>query len=382
MPEATPFPFDRLPRVTRSEARALRRCARRLPIAQLAEAAASASEWLGTSPSFEPLPIEAWAPGTLAAVLIDPLCAVIAEPASPLGARIAIEIEPRVAAAIVERVLGGGDDAPPHPGALTEAERGVLAYAIARALGPAAAGALRIATVVTTPEAVLLALGDRGGVCWPLRARLAGHAGIVRVWIPDAFLARTELASAPAPHAAALGALDATIVIEGGRASLGARDVVGLAEGDVVILDDASAVPSASGLAGEVIARVRRGATRWRCVLEGAGGDATRVVVRAIEPHPPVGRRREEEIEMAQEEGGATSRMLEAVGDAPVELVVELARFEMPLAEIAALRPGEVLATGRALGERVVLRAGERTIALGELVEIEGEIGVRVLSLG
>ncbi|AKF10679.1 FliM/FliN family flagellar motor switch protein [Sandaracinus amylolyticus] len=381
MPEATPFPFDRLPRVTRAEARLLRRCARRLPLAQLGDAARSASEWLGATPAFDPLPIEPWAPGTLAAHLVDPLCAVIAEPAAPLGARIAIDVEPRLAAVVVERVLGAGDDAPLHPGALTEAERGVLAYAIARALGPAAGGALRIATVVTTPEAVLLALGDRGGACWPLRASLGAHAGIVRVWIPEALLARSA-ETTHAPHAAALGGLAATIVIGGGRASLGARDVVGLAEGDVVILDDASATPSASGLAGEVIARVRRGATRWRCALEGAGGDATRIVVRAIEPRPPVVRRREEEVEMAQEESGATARMLEAVGDAPVELVVELARFEMPLAELAALRPGEVLATGRALGERVVLRAGERTIALGELVEIEGEIGVRVLALG
>lgn len=76
-----------------------------------------------------------------------------------------------------------------------------------------------------------------------------------------------------------------------------------------------------------------------------------------------------------------TDALLRAAGDAPIDVVVELARVTMPLAELAALRPGEVLATGRALGERVTLRAGDRTIALGELVDVDGEIGVRILSL-
>lgn len=82
---------------------------------------------------------------------------------------------------------------------------------------------------------------------------------------------------------------------------------------------------------------------------------------------------------MSEDAGRAGARLLETAGDVPVELVVELARFELPLAELAGLAPGEVLATGRALGERVLLRAGERVVAVGELVEVEGEIGVRVL---
>ena len=83
-----------------------------------------------------------------------------------------------------------------------------------------------------------------------------------------------------------------------------------------------------------------------------------------------------------EDEKQRAEALVRAAGDAPIDLVVELARIRIPLAELAALRPGEVLATGRALGERVTLRAGDRAIALGELVEIEGEIGVRVLSLG
>ena len=66
-------------------------------------------------------------------------------------------------------------------------------------------------------------------------------------------------------------------------------------------------------------------------------------------------------------------------GDAPIELCLELARFTLPLDELGALRPGEVLATGRPVGARVALSAGGRTVARGELCEVDGEIGVRIL---
>ena len=67
--------------------------------------------------------------------------------------------------------------------------------------------------------------------------------------------------------------------------------------------------------------------------------------------------------------------------DAPIELCLELARFTLPLGEISALRAGEVLCTGKAIGERVTLRAAGQPFAYGELVEVEGEVGVRITEL-
>lgn len=72
---------------------------------------------------------------------------------------------------------------------------------------------------------------------------------------------------------------------------------------------------------------------------------------------------------------------LATVGDAPIELSIEVARFAMTLDELARLRPGEVLASGQALGEKVTLRAGDRAIARGELVQVDGEIGIRITAL-
>lgn len=67
------------------------------------------------------------------------------------------------------------------------------------------------------------------------------------------------------------------------------------------------------------------------------------------------------------------------VKDAPIELCVELVRFTMRLEDLLGLRVGEVLETGRAVGEHVVLTANGRAVARGELVDIEGDIGVRIV---
>jgi len=45
----------------------------------------------------------------------------------------------------------------------------------------------------------------------------------------------------------------------------------------------------------------------------------------------------------------------------------------------AAIGRGDVIALGRRVGEAVVLRVGGVPVARGELVEIEGEVGVRII---
>lgn len=73
---------------------------------------------------------------------------------------------------------------------------------------------------------------------------------------------------------------------------------------------------------------------------------------------------------------------LTRLADAPIELHVELARVTLPLETLASLRVGQVLETGRAIGERVRLCAGSQVVAEGELVRVDGEIGVRLTRVG
>lgn len=67
--------------------------------------------------------------------------------------------------------------------------------------------------------------------------------------------------------------------------------------------------------------------------------------------------------------------------DLKLELAVELGRLQLSAAQLLALEPGDVLALDRPLRAAVDLRVGDRTIARGELCDVEGEAGVRLLEV-
>lgn len=73
--------------------------------------------------------------------------------------------------------------------------------------------------------------------------------------------------------------------------------------------------------------------------------------------------------------------MTERQAELPITLEVELARVEISLGDLARLEPGSALPLALDRRGLVTLRAGERAIARGELVEIDGAVGVRILSL-
>ena len=67
--------------------------------------------------------------------------------------------------------------------------------------------------------------------------------------------------------------------------------------------------------------------------------------------------------------------------DVTVAMVVELGRVMVSAADVMGLRPGQVIELSRAPGEPVDLVVDGKRIGKGELVEIDGELGVRILSL-
>jgi hypothetical protein len=68
----------------------------------------------------------------------------------------------------------------------------------------------------------------------------------------------------------------------------------------------------------------------------------------------------------------------EVVLDAPLVVRVEVGAVTLSAAEWAALAPGDVVALGRRLHEPVLLRVAGAEMARGELVDIDGELGVRI----
>jgi type III secretion system YscQ/HrcQ family protein len=91
----------------------------------------------------------------------------------------------------------------------------------------------------------------------------------------------------------------------------------------------------------------------------------------------------EAEAEPSNEEqaeaGDGEKSMKEVAEDVPVVARVEIGSVEMSAAAWAGLRPGDAITTGRRVGSTVSLRVSGVEVARGELVQIDGEIGVRIL---
>ncbi len=65
----------------------------------------------------------------------------------------------------------------------------------------------------------------------------------------------------------------------------------------------------------------------------------------------------------------------------PVTLTVEIGKIGLPLSRVADLKQGDVLELGRHAREPVELTSGGKLVARGELVQIDTELGVRILSV-
>ncbi len=65
----------------------------------------------------------------------------------------------------------------------------------------------------------------------------------------------------------------------------------------------------------------------------------------------------------------------------PVDVEIELTRLTMSLSELAGLKAGALLPLRINASEPVLLRVGDRAVARAELVDIEGEVGARILCL-
>ncbi|NPC87291.1 YscQ/HrcQ family type III secretion apparatus protein, partial [Pyxidicoccus fallax] len=69
------------------------------------------------------------------------------------------------------------------------------------------------------------------------------------------------------------------------------------------------------------------------------------------------------------------------LGDVPLQIAVELARVPVTAQQVVGMRAGQVLELNRGPGEPVELSVNGKVVARGELVEIEGQLGVRIITL-
>jgi type III secretion system YscQ/HrcQ family protein len=304
--------------------------------------------------------------------------------------RVLVELEGALAASLCARALGHA--AP----AVTDASR-PPAPPIAGASGAIVHAALRRATrgepvrVLSAGPGAALArdlLSATSGVTAWLAVSVDGAAFAARVTVAGGLAADAADASSGL-DLASLGDLPLALSVVATQTTLARRELDEIARGDVLVLD-ANALSWSGGPGGGPEGRVALVAPRSErgafCDLAAEG----RLVLRGgLAQHPWTARafdgmRSEDETAMAETSSttqtSLSSSASTALEDAPVVVRVELGVVEMTARAWSELSPGDVLTLGRRAGEPVVLRAAGVEIARGELVQVDGEIGVRIVA--
>ncbi len=80
----------------------------------------------------------------------------------------------------------------------------------------------------------------------------------------------------------------------------------------------------------------------------------------------------------------STSMKTQAAGltnDLPVQLVAVMGKKNITVGELLALKKGEIVELNRFPNEAVDLVANGRLMAKGELVEVDGKLGIRIIKI-
>lgn len=366
MADVLPFPFDRLTQIPASALGPLRAVARagRAPAGWGAALDALRSV-LGTDVHVGVVDV-AWVEPRALPELPASLAALRVELASGV---VVAELEPTAAVALVDAALGAetNDDAAAFR-SLCAPELGVLAYLAARFVLAARPQGGRVLGWTTDPRALALPLAAEPHVAIRLDLVVAGRVLGARLWLParGAHLPAAE----PDPHAFA--DLPVRLRVEVGAVELSAADVAALHVGDVVLLDEALARPEGGALRGQGRVRVVGARAPWFSV---AIADARSVRIESLltdKEMVPMGH---------NDKSTGPAGLGPLAAEIPVEMVVELGRATLTVGTLSSLAPGEVIVLDRAPGDPVALTAGDRVLAHGELVVVEGQVGVRILDV-
>jgi type III secretion system YscQ/HrcQ family protein len=272
----------------------------------------------------------------------------------PGGAHLALHPEPELARQLVARVLGR--DAP-----LTT----VSAELDAPLRGALAAIAIEAARRTQAAEPLRLAEHEAPGtpaVRVDATVVVAGKPYSARAWVT----LPASLAREPEPGLAQLAHVPVAIPLVIAVATADPAEISRLAPGDA-FLPGASDWVDRRGIGRAALAA----ACAERGVAVHLADDGSIVLGDQLISFSA-------DESMTSTKNDVAAQVTEAVLDAPVVVRVEVGSVSLTGREWAALQPGDVIETGRRINEPVVLRIAGREVARGELVEIEGELGVRI----
>jgi type III secretion protein Q len=256
-----------------------------------------------------------------------------------LPAHAVLAVDCGLVVALAQRLAGTGGPRVPAT-SITHAEQAVLELLVLGALDG-------LATLAEVADGLAPRLGLRPErVDRPVPVEITVLAGGARGRAVLLLPARAVgVAERPPELPSRLESIEVTASLRSGASRAPPQEVASARPGDVVPLDEPPGDAAALALPGGAAIRGR---------IE---GDSLRV----------------EELDM--------SRIGSAAAGLPVSLEVDLGSVAVPLRELARLEPGGVLPLPIDRRGLVTLRMGDRPLARGELVDLDGSVGVRIVAV-
>jgi type III secretion system YscQ/HrcQ family protein len=416
-----PFRFQNLERVDRSQTEFIARVHRLAPPASAAVPLYARIKALFDADSRMSLVSMQIRPVTeLRRHLGEPSFLTVLAPGA-LKSRMVLEVELALAHNLVDMLLGGaGETVGLRP--LTDIEEGVMSFVVLEALKALAPSLeptvprLRLESVARTVDEVAAKLGeDELVLVIQANITVGPNTGMVRLVIPSSVMGaadesrgnsekRVRLLEDAKANRRLLSTVRTWLRAEIGQAEIASSDLAYIRVKDVVLMDALTARPD-RGESGTATLRVGLGSSRVGAeVFVEDGQYKARIkdfvigepaFQRVLPQADEAGQRARSESDEAftnpenemppESEGDALDANKpeggELLADIPLQLAVELARVPVTADEVVALKVGQVIELHRSPGEPVELSVNGKVVARGELVEVEGQLGVRVLSL-
>lgn len=217
-----------------------------------------------------------------------------------------------------------------------------------------------------------------------LTARLviAELLSYIRLYIPYKLLEDLLLPSSDSVRLELLGrwmnvvsAVKTELIVELGEIKLLAEELASLEPSDIILLSGIGVRYSDGELTGSV--RARLGQNGAGCFSSDIISEPSSVKIMlnsfTVSTQPKGEKEAMEEKDLAE-----SAQFVQSV---PVTIVVELGRRNMTIADVSRLRLGQIIDLKRTPSEPVDLTIDGKVIGKGELVDIEGDLGVRILKL-
>lgn len=318
----------------------------------------------------------------------------------PSGRRALVEIEHDLITGLTETIFGNeGSGGNRLLRTLSNIETGVIEFLVLRIIRAMSETMAGYSAITLRLEQLLLqggqslkhpeAIADPADPVLQLTARLtvADLLSYIRLYLPyrllqdtsDRQMSRDNQLDLLERWLPTISSVKTELIAELGEIRLTLQEIASLEPSDIVLLQNVSVHYSAGQLTGEV---------KMRLGIQGAGcfsGDiiceksSVKVILNRFAANPRT-QSQQEGVSMSSEEEGI-AQSAEFVQSVPVTIVVELGRRSMTISDVTRLRLGQIIDLQRIPSEPVDLTVDGKLIGKGELVDVDGDLGVRILKL-